>query len=104
MKYALGMVVALELKSIYMCVWWLPGTPFESDITLNLTLCKSAVTIWPSLHMNAKRTQPLCRYLHDIFQRGRMYSSIVHVRPQDDPNQRYPSSNAANPSRMVRLV
>jgi len=35
--------------------------PRLNEITVNLTLCKSAVTIWSVLHMNAKGTAHLRR-------------------------------------------
>lgn len=50
--------------------------PRLNEITVNLTLCKSAVTIWSVLHMNAKGTAHLrCR-----------------IRPWDDANQCSPRS------------
>lgn len=50
--------------------------PRLNEITVNLTLCKSAVTIWSVLHMNAKGTAHLRR----------------RIRPWDDANQCSPRS------------
>lgn len=40
--------------------------PWLNEITVNLTLCKSTVTIWSALHMNTKGTEYLRRCIRPL--------------------------------------